>query len=62
MKFKVINPNGRTVMSTEYICCIPDEYELKSMSKAGYKFQIDGKNATLKKIKELVQKYDNKEN
>lgn len=55
MKFKVVNREGRAVMSTEYIECIPDEEQLKSMAKVGYKFKIDEKTVSVKKIKELIQ-------
>ena len=43
MKFEVINSNSSTLMQTETWVCIPDEETLKSMSKAGYKFKLDGK-------------------
>lgn len=53
MKFEVVNDKGKTVMSCTSVSCIPDEDELSCMAKAGYKFKLDGKNATQKKIKEI---------
>lgn len=56
MKFEVINDKGVAVMSTEYVSCIPDDGQLTSMSKAGYKFKIGGKSTSIKKIKEIRDK------
>lgn len=42
-KFEVINAQGKTVMSTEQDCCIPDSRQLKLMADCGYKFKLDGK-------------------
>lgn len=55
MEFQVVNDKGVAVMVTEYISCIPNELQLASMSKAGYKFKIDGKAMSLKKLKEYVK-------
>ena len=56
MKFEVINDRGRTIMSTTYISCIPNDGEIASMIKAGYKFKIDGKSTSKNKIKDLIHK------
>lgn len=53
MKFQVINDKGIGVMETHFASCIPDGAQLASMSKAGYKFKIDGKAVSIKKIKEV---------
>lgn len=53
MKFQVINDKGVGVMATHYTSCMPDDVQLASMSKAGYKFKIDGKVASIKKVKEV---------
>jgi len=53
MKFEVFNDKGIAVMGTDYISCIPDDEQLSSMSKTGYKFKINGKAASLKKVKEF---------
>lgn len=53
MKFQVINDKGIGVMETHFASCMPDGAQLASMSKAGYKFKIDGKAVSIKKIKEV---------
>ncbi len=55
MKFEVVNDRGVTVMNTSSISCIPNIDELTSMSKAGYKFKIDNKSVSIKKIKEVLK-------
>ena len=57
MKFEAIL-NGKTMMSTDYIECIPNENHIISMAKAGYKFKIDDKAITQKKIKEFIEAYE----
>ena len=53
MLLQVINDKGVPVMRTEHKSCIPDDSQLSSMAKVGYKFKIDGKIASIKKVKEL---------
>lgn len=53
MKFQVINDKGVGVMETHHASCIPDDAQLSSMTKAGYKFKIDDKIASIKKVKEV---------
>lgn len=53
MKFEVVNDRGRTVMSCTTASCVPDDEQLSSMAKAGYKFKIDGKTVNAKKVKEI---------
>lgn len=55
MKFEVVNDKGITVMCTESESCIPNEDELYIMNKEKYKFKIDGKIVSIKKIKEIVK-------
>ena len=62
MKFEVINSNSTTVMQTETWACIPDEDTLKSMAKAGYKFKLDGKAITTKKLNEKLEETNNGNN
>ena len=52
MKFEVVNSGGETVMQTEYIECIPDQTILDAMYKSGYRFKLNGKMATKKKVEE----------
>ena len=54
MKFEVIGMDGKTVFQTEYRECIPAKHQIDDMSKSGYKFKIDGKNVTKKKLLELL--------
>ena len=54
MKFEIVNEKGVVVFNTEYNECIPTKQQIDDMSKAGYKFKIDGKNATKKKVLELI--------
>lgn len=53
MKFEVIGIDNKTVFQTEYKECIPPKSEIESMYKAGYKFKIDGKSTTKKKVLEI---------
>ena len=62
MKFEVINSNSKTLMHTETWLCVPDEETLKSMSKAGYKFKLDGKTITIKKLNEQLKEVINEHN
>ena len=52
--FEILNSFGKRVFFTEYKECIPPKQQIENMSKAGYKFKIDGKNATKKKVLELL--------
>lgn len=51
--FQVVDDKGVTVMRTDFISCIPDDNQLTSMSKSGYKFKINGKVVSIKKVKEV---------
>lgn len=62
MEFEVINDKNKTVMSTTSLSCIPNKNELNSMSKAGYKFKIDGKAITIKKLNEKLKEIVNDKN
>jgi hypothetical protein len=55
MKFEIIK-EGKVYMWTEERSCIPDIEELTAMSKARipYKFRLNGKAITLKKLKEFM--------
>ena len=55
MKFEVINSDSKTLMQTTTWVCIPDKDTLKSMSAKGYKFKLDGKTITAKKIGEKIK-------
>ena len=62
MKFEVINDKNQTIMQTSSANCIPDRSMLNLMSKSGYKFRIDGKIATVKKVIETIKGVKNDEN
>lgn len=55
MLFQVVNDKCISVFRTEFASCIPDESQLMSMQKVGYKFKIDGKAVSIKKIKEKLK-------
>lgn len=54
MEFEVISPDGRIVMGCKEISCVPTEHQLKDMYKYGYKFKLDGKSISVKKITEFI--------
>lgn len=49
MLFQVFK-NGRGLMSTTSVKCIPSKAQLQDMQRAGYKFKLDGKAATISDI------------
>jgi hypothetical protein len=60
MKFEIINDKNQVVMWCEQVSCIPPLEELKLMSQSRYRYKckLNGKNITLKRLKEMM---DNKE-
>lgn len=54
MKFQIYGKDKKCKLVTESKSCIPDIDELKLMSKAGYKFKLDGKAVSLSKLKEVL--------
>ena len=54
MKFEVVNEKGTVVFNTEYKESLPPKQQLDDMNKNGYKFKVDGKNVTKKKLLELL--------
>ena len=59
MKFEVINDKNKVVMHTESMSCIPNREIVESMITSGYKFKVDNKILTKKKIIDLIK--ENKE-
>lgn len=59
MKFEVVNDKNITVMSTTSWSCVYEKDTLSSISKAGYKFKLDGKLITLKKLCEKLKEINN---
>ena len=62
MKFEVVNDKNKTVMSTTSWSCVYDKDILNSISKAGYKFKLDGKAITLKKLNEKLKEIQDDKN
>ena len=50
MEFEVLNDRGQVLMTTSATVCIPNKTTIEFMIKAGYKFRIDGKLVSKKKI------------
>lgn len=53
MIFEYFNSEGQRMLYTEYPSCVIDDYEkgnLLAMSKNGYRFKIDGKSVSYKKL------------
>lgn len=59
--FEVINPDGRAVMGASSINCLPTNEQLISMSKAGYKFKLNKKAISLKKLKSFISEGNDNE-
>ena len=55
MKFEVINDKNKTIYYTYDRRDVPSSEYLNSMSNAGYRFKIDGRIASKKKVEELKQ-------
>lgn len=51
----MINSDGKTIFFTKEKDCIPKKQELDAQYKAGYKFKLDGKAISKKKIEELLK-------
>ena len=62
MKFEVINDKNKVVMHTEYTSCLPNKETLSLMAKAGYKFKLDNKAITIKKLNEWLKGVENEKN
>lgn len=57
MQFRIVNESGAGVMSCNSVSCVPSYEILKVMHSAGYRFTLNGKYATPKRIKEFVDEY-----
>ena len=58
MNFEIINDKNKVVMHTTDTTCIPEKDVLNLMSKAGYKFKLNGKTITTKKLNEQLKELD----
>ena len=55
MKFQVFGKDNQCRFVTESKSCIPCVEELTHISKAGYKFKLDGKSVSLSRLKEELK-------
>lgn len=55
MLFEAINDKGKVTFWCQQVSCIPTMREIVSMINAGYRFKIDGKIVTKKRIKEWME-------
>lgn len=62
MNFEVVNDKNKTVMRTTSPSCVPDKDMLNLISKAGYKFKLDGKTISCKSIIEKIKEIMNGNN
>jgi hypothetical protein len=53
MLFQVLK-NGRGLMVTSSIKCIPSRAQLQEMQRAGYTFKLNGKAATIPQIFKVI--------
>ena len=51
MKFQVFRKDNKCKFITESKSCIPDKKQLTDISKAGFKFKLDGKVISLTRLK-----------
>ena len=54
MKFEILTDKDQVVMTTTSANCIPDVNIISYMSKANYKFKLNGKIITKKKLEEFI--------
>lgn len=54
MKFEILDEKGKAVFNTNMIECIPVKNHIDMMSKSGYKFKIDNKIISKKKLEEFI--------
>lgn len=62
MLFEIYSEKGRRLFYTTSEECLPPKEQINSMSKAGYKFKLDNKTVTIKKIKEQLKEASNDKN
>lgn len=55
MKFEVINDKNKVMFHCDDVSCIPDPADIKTMSAGGYKFRIDGKIISARKVIEYTK-------
>lgn len=55
MKFEVVNDKNKVMFRCDDVSCIPDPADIKMMSAGGYKFRIDGKIISARKVIEYTK-------
>ena len=60
MKFEVINDKNKIMFRCDDVSCIPDPADIKMMSVGGYKFRIDGKIISARKVIEVIKNKNQK--
>lgn len=55
MKFQVFGKDNQCKFVTESKSCIPKKKQLTNISKAGYKFKLDGKVISLSRLNAELQ-------
>ena len=59
LKFEVINDKNAVVMNTTSPICVPCETQINSMIRVGYKFRLNNKIITKKKLIEFIEEIKN---
>ena len=49
-KFQIFNSEGKRIMHTDEVNCLPDKKSIEELAKNGYKFKIDGKTVSKKEF------------
>ena len=55
MKFEVVNDKNKVMFRCDDVSCIPDPADIKMMSAGGFKFRIDGKIISARKVIEYTK-------
>lgn len=55
MKFEVVNDKNKVMFRCDDVSCIPAPADIKMMSAGGYKFRIDGKIISARKVIEYTK-------
>lgn len=60
MRFKVINDKNKVMFRCDDVSCIPDPADIKMMSASGYKFRMDEKIISARKVIEVIKNKNQK--
>ena len=55
MRFEIINDKGTIVMNCSSIDCMPNKEQIDVMLQIGYKFKVDNRIISKKKIVEIIK-------